>query len=330
MPNIITAYTLSFVILSVFALAAYLIHIVRKKQAMNVLPVIATMVTVYLLYKLIGTVGSASYYDLLALDMCIAIISTMLSILYISKPYVFVSLMVLLVAGFVIYAGTYMGNTAFAGMFAIGTIYGMLYREFVLNPKRSERAKKSRQLEINRDIVQIILGIAVLAIAIIFPYLAAISIIFALILLAYTSNNLIANLRMGRFYTRAMDLERRGATYGQGAIYLAAGTALVIGFAHNANFLLFGIVVLFFADSLATIIGVSLRHAAELPYNRNKTIVGTLAFFVVAAVGGYLILGLIGVLFAVILAFIEGLNLSLDDNIRSGIVIVILKALTGI
>lgn len=45
---------------------------------------------------------------------------------------------------------------------------------------------------------------------------------------------------------------------------------------------------------------------------------------------GYLIIGLYGVLFAVILAFIEGLNLSIDDNVRSGIVLVVLKALTGI
>jgi dolichol kinase len=185
-------------------------------------------------------------------------------------------------------------------------------------------------VEINRDIVQILLGIAVIAIAVLFPYLAAISIIFALILLAYTSNNLIANLRMGRFYTRAMDLERRGATYGQGAIYLAASTALVIAFAHNFNFLLFGIVILFFADSFATIVGVSSRRAAQLPYNRNKTIIGTLTFLVIAAVAGYFLLGLIGILFAFILAFIESLSLSIDDNIRSGIVMVVLRALTGI
>ncbi len=65
----------------------------------------------------------------------------------------------------------------------------------------------------------------------------------------------------------------------------------------------------------------------SLPYNRYKTIVGTLAFFIVAAIAGYFLIGLYGVLFALILAFIESLNLSLDDNIRSGIAIVILNAL---
>ena len=292
MQNVINSYTLGFVILSVFALAAYLIHIFRKRQALNVLPLLASIITVYLLYSLIGVAGYANYYDLLALDMCIAIISTILAILYISKPYIFISLMILLIAGFVIYASSYNSSTAFAGMFAIGTIYGMMYREFALSPRKPD-AKKMRKKEINRDIIQIALGIVLVAILVIFPYIAAISIIFALILLAYTSNNLFANLRMGRFYTRSMDLERKGAIYGQGATYLAAGTALVMGFARGSTFLLFGIVVLFFADSLATIVGVSARNPTQLPYNRYKSIVGTLAFFVVAAVAGYFIIGLV-------------------------------------
>jgi dolichol kinase len=317
------------VILSVFTLAAYIIHIFRKKQALNLLPLIASIITVYLIYRLIGIAGSTTYYDILALDICIAIVATIMAILYISKPYIFVSLMILLIAGFVIYASTYQTSTVFAGMFAIGTIYGMMYREFALNPKKSD-TKKAKTREINRDLIQILLGIVLVAILIVFPYIAAVSIIFALILLAYTSNNLFANLKMGKFYTKSMDLERKGAIYGQGATYLAAGTALVMGFAHSSTFLLFGIVVLFFADSMATIVGLSAKRAEPLPYNRYKTMVGTLAFFVVAAVAGYFILGLYGILFALILAFIEGLNISIDDNVRSGIVIVVLKALVGL
>lgn len=330
MQNVINSYTLSFVILSVFVLAAYLLHILRKKQLMNIIPLIASVATVYLLYGLISVSGSASYYNVLALDICIALVSTILAILYISKPYIFVGLMILLIAGFVIYASAYNSSTAFAGMFAIGTIYGLIYREFVLNPKKSDNIKKMKKKEINRDIVQIVLGIILVGITIIFPYIAAVSIIFGLMLLGYTSNNLLANLRMGRFYTRAMDLERKGVTYGEGATYLAASTALVMGFSHSTTFLLFGIVILFFADSMATIVGVSSRRAEPLPYNRYKTIIGTLTFFAVAAIGGYFIIGLYGVLFALILAFIESLNLSIDDNIRSGIVLVILRALTGI
>ncbi|MDE1871180.1 MAG: hypothetical protein KGI06_02985 [Candidatus Micrarchaeota archaeon] len=330
MQNVINAYTLSFVILSVFALAAYLAHMLRRKQMLNVIPLFASIVTAYLVYGLIGAHGSAGYYNLLALDICIALVSTILAILYITKPYIFIGLMLLLIAGFIIYASGYPSNTGFAGMFAIGTIYGLLYREFVLGPKRSDKAKKQKKKEINRDMVQILLGIVLVGVMLVFHYSSSVSIIFGLMLLGYAFNNLLANIRIGSFYRRAMDLERKDSTYGQGATYLAASTALVIGFTSGANMLLFGIIVLFFADSIATIVGISARGASSLPYNRYKTIVGTLAFFAVAAVGGYLILGLYGLLFAAILAFVESIDLSIDDNIRSGIVIALLKALTGI
>lgn len=328
MQNIIDIYTLSFVILSVFAAAAYIFHIIRRKQLLNIIPLVATIATIILLYRLIGVAGSASYYNLLALDIGIAIISTIIAVFYISKPYIFVGLMILLLAGFVIYASNYPGDTTFAGMFAIGTILGLLYREFVMNPKREKPdARRNKKREINRDLIQIGLGIVLVVVLVLFPYFESVSIIFGLIVLAYTTNNLLANLRLSPVYRRAVDLERANVTYGLGATYLATSTALVMGFTHSANLMLFGIVILFFADSVATIIGVSKRGAMSLPYNRYKTIVGTLAFFIVAAIAGYFLIGLYGVLFALILAFIESLNLSLDDNIRSGIAIVILNAL---
>lgn len=332
MQYIITEYTLALVILSAFTLMAFLVHIFRRKQPLNLIPVIAVLVTVFLLYRLLGTQGAPNYYDVLSLDMCIALISTILAIFYISKPYIFIGMTVLLVAGFMIFAVNYPGNTSFAGMFAIGTIYGLLYREFALGPKPSaERSKKMKKVEIKRDVIQIFLGIVLVAVAMIFSYFAAISIIFALILLGYTSNNLLANLKVGPLYRKAMDLERKDATYGQGATYLAASTALVMGFTHTTAFLLFGIAVLFFADSLATIIGVSMKGAAKLPYNRNKTLVGTIAFFIVAAVAGYFLIGwLYGILFAFVLAFIESLGTSIDDNIRSGVMVVILGMLLGL
>lgn len=330
MQNIISAYTLSLVILSVFTLAAYLLHIFKRKQPLNIIPIMASIITIYLLYGLIGVMGSANYYNLLALDMCIGIIATIMAILYLTKPYVFVALTILLVAGFMIYASTYAGDAVFAGMFAIGTIYGMMYREFALNPKPSKESKNEKKTEVNRDIVQIILGIIILGIAYLFPYIAAVDIIFGLILLGYLANNLVANLRLGKFYTRAMDLERKGAVYGQGAIYLAAGTALVMGFVGGTSALLFSIIVLFFADSMATIVGVSMRGAEKLPYNRFKTVIGTFTFFVIAAVGGYFTVGLIGILFAFVLAFIESIDIAIDDNVRSGVILVVLKVLTGI
>ena len=104
----------------------------------------------------------------------------------------------------------------------------------------------------------------------------------------------------------------------------------MLGFAHGAPLLLFGIIAVFFGDSAATIVGISARRAAPLPYNRHKTIVGTLAFFIVTAVLGYFLIGAYAILLAAILALIEGLYISIDDNIRSGIAVVILGAILGL
>lgn len=329
MANIINIYTLSFVIVTAFTVMAYLLHLVRRRQLLNVIPLFLSIVTVLLLYRLIGAAGSADYYNILAIDICIATIATILAIFYISKPYIFMTLVILLIVGFLIYANSYTGNTGFAGMFAIGTTYGLLYREFALNPKKrvSEASRRNKKREINRDVIQIVLGAVLVMMLYIFPYFQAVSIIFGLIILAYTSNNLLANLRLGPAYKRVTDLERKDVTFGLGATYLATGAALVMGFTHSTNLMLFGVAVLFFADSLATIVGMGFRNATPLPYNRFKTMAGTLAFFIVAAIAGYLLVGWYGVLFALILAFVESLNLSLDDNIRNGIVIVILNAL---
>jgi dolichol kinase len=306
---------------------AYLIHLLRRKQLLNIIPLFASIITVFLVYRLLGVASSTNYYNLLALDICIAIIASILAIFYVSKPHIFVALVILLIAGFMIYATNY-SDAAFAGMFAIGTTYGLLYREFALSPpKKTEMIKKNKNREIARDLIQIVLGIVLLAVAYVFPYLQAIFVIFGLIMIGYTTNNLMANFKSG--YRKIADLERRDVSYGLGASYLAGSTALVIGFVHSASILYFSIIVLFFADSLATIVGISIRNAMSLPYNKYKTVIGTLVFFIIAASAGYFVMGLNGILSGFILAFIESINLSLDDNVRSGIVLVILNSVFG-
>lgn len=332
--NVISPYTLAFIIVTAFVAASYLFYIFRRKEALNIIPLLVSIATVLLLYKLIGIANSANYYNFLSLDICLAILATIIAIFYISKPYIFITLIILFVIGILIYVSLSSTNNAFAGMFAIGTTYGMLYREFVLNPKRSEASinsdRKKRRTEINRDLVHLVLGIVLFAVLFFFSYVNAITVIFGLIIIGYTGNNLLANLRLNPSYRRAVDLERKNATYGLGATYLAASTALVIGFTNATSIVMFGLVVLFFADPLATIFGISARGASHLLYNKYKTYVGTLTFFIVAAIAGYYFIGLYGILFAAILAFVESINLSLDDNIRSGIVIVILSSLLGL
>ena len=137
-------------------------------------------------------------------------------------------------------------------------------------------------------------------------------------------------MRLSPIYKRAADLERKNVSYGLGATYLAAGTALMLGFTGTTSLLLFGIVALFFGDSIATIVGISRKGAEPLPYNKYKTIAGTLAFFFAVAIVGYFMVGIYAIPLAGVLAFVESLDTFLDDNIRTGIVVVILGAVLGL
>jgi dolichol kinase len=330
MVNVISSYTLSFAVLTAFAVAAYFMHSWRKKEFKNILPLIGTLIAISAIYFLITAAGSPNYYNALALDLCIALVSTMLAVFYISKPYVFLSLMAILLVGIFVYASGYPGNNLFIGMFAIGTISGLLYREFALNTKKWVSGKKRRETEVRRDIIQMIMGAVVVAVILLLGHFGAVGIVFALALLGYIANNILANLIISPTYKKAADLERKNVSYGLGAVYLAAGTALMLGFTSATPLLLFGIVALFFGDAVATIVGINTKMADTLPYNRNKTRNGTYAFFIVVAIIGFFLIGWYAILLAALLAFIESIDVALDDNVRIGIVIVVIAAVLKI
>ncbi len=323
MENLVDAYVLSFIILTVFSAALYAFYSIKRRQPANIAPVLASIITIVLLYRIIGSPG-ANYYNVLALDLCIGSIASILAVFYVSKKWVFIAFLLLLAAGIAVYSATYPSNSYFAGIIGIGIIYGLMYREFALSPRRSQTRmqQQNRKKEVSRDIIQLMLGAILFVVVYSASSYNSILIITGLILFGLLANNVIANMK-----SKSFDLERKGVEYGRGAAYLAAGTALIIGFVHPTMNLLFGLSVLFFADSAATITGVALRHGAKLPYNRNKSLPGTLAFFAVAAVAGYIAIGYYGILFAAVLAFIESMDTVIDDNVRIGVAFSVLNAL---
>ena len=88
----------------------------------------------------------------------------------------------------------------------------------------------------------------------------------------------------------------------------------------------YGIVVLILSDSAATIVGKKFR-IAPLPYNRHKSVGGFLGFFVVSFVAGYLILGTptVAIVLSLVLAFIESINVRIDDNVLLPVAVILLQ-----
>lgn len=99
---------------------------------------------------------------------------------------------------------------------------------------------------------------------------------------------------------------------GYGAFWYVVGTLLAALFLGNSNELAAAILTLALGDSAATIFGIRACH--PLPYNRCKTVEGSLAFFVLS-LSVCLFVGWIGVALAALTAVVEGLPSPIDDNL---------------
>ena len=99
---------------------------------------------------------------------------------------------------------------------------------------------------------------------------------------------------------------------GYGAFWYVVGTLLLVLSLNNANEIAAAIVTLAAGDSAATIFGIQGRHS--LPYNRIKTVEGSVAFFVFS-LPACLFVGWIGIALAAIAAAVESLDTPIDDNL---------------
>jgi dolichol kinase len=99
---------------------------------------------------------------------------------------------------------------------------------------------------------------------------------------------------------------------GYGAFWYVVGTLLAALFLGTSNEIAAAILTLALGDSAATIVGVRACH--PLPYNRYKTVEGSLAFFVFS-LPVCLFVGWIGVALAAFTAVVEGLSSPIDDNL---------------
>jgi dolichol kinase len=107
--------------------------------------------------------------------------------------------------------------------------------------------------------------------------------------------------------------ERENARFpGYGAFWYVVGTLLAALFLGNSNEIAAAILTLALGDSAATIFGVRACH--PLPYNRCKTVEGSLAFFVFS-LPVCLFVGWIGVALAALTAVVEGISSQIDDNL---------------
>jgi dolichol kinase len=321
-----SAYLLVFFAAALASSFVYAAWLSKKKRAMYLLPLGASVLTVLIIYLLLGQYRLSANYMILATEFGVALVSSILVQLYLLKPRVFITLILLLLSGFFLYSYSHITGFAPMGVFGISTMYGLFYRSMDNKPARRP-AKKERSKEVSRDVVQIMLGIVLVAVLILLKFNVAAPVVFALTIWGYFVNNLAGEKTLkGMHRPLESKLERTGAIYGSGALYLAAGMALIMGFANDSPLAIFGVMVLCFSDSLATIVGINFG-ALKLPYNKNKSVMGTLAFFLATALLGYLVIGPTAIVLGLLLAFVESADTRVDDNVSLAIAVVIVSVL---
>jgi dolichol kinase len=213
---------------------------------------------------------------------------------------------------FVAYS-TLLSPEIIAGAAVIGIISQLRFQ-------KSSGSKNNKEVEIRRDMFQILLGLIVIFIFYMFPKPYSALMITLAIIFGYIFAGIAASATHGnKAFELLAKMEREDVILGAGAIWLAVGSLIVIAVLGNTSYIIPVITTIFIADSGATIIGISIKGPA-LPYNSKKTISGTLAYFIIAALA-FSLLGYIGILIAFIAAVAESLPVDIDDNLLVPIVL---------
>jgi len=99
---------------------------------------------------------------------------------------------------------------------------------------------------------------------------------------------------------------------GWGSACYAAGVLILLTFLPDIPRIAAGIWVVGMGDGISTMVGR--RGKIEIPYNRNKTLEGTLAFFL-SVLPAYYFIGIWAIPLGLIAAIVESLPLPIDDNL---------------
>ncbi|MFN7088642.1 MAG: diacylglycerol/polyprenol kinase family protein [Candidatus Paceibacteria bacterium] len=100
---------------------------------------------------------------------------------------------------------------------------------------------------------------------------------------------------------------------GYATAWYVAGLLIATTILHEQNEIAAVVCSLAFGDGISTIFGE--RGKMRLPYNKEKTLEGLIAFFCATLISIFFV-GWIGVLFALSMAVFESLPIGLDDNFR--------------
>lgn len=136
----------------------------------------------------------------------------------------------------------------------------------------------------------------------------------------------LSGMEIGPLEGLVQRFERPGVTPGYGALTIAAGALAILTLIARKETILASLFILGIGDAASTLVGR--RSKRKLPYSREKTYGGTLAFFV-SSLPAVFFAGWPAIIVAALAAAAESLESHVDDNLAIAIVCVIGFRLLG-
>ncbi len=263
-----------------------------------------------------------------------AAVSAMLTVLlinsiYTKRYYVFLVALFLDIAGLV-YFDLSQYNSLLLAISVAAIIAVAFSRRLKTGVLENELRKgKHPNVERNRDLFQLMAGILVLSMLLLFSR----EISFFIILLAGLGLLTLGNIALmsgsekltGFFYS----MERPNVTLGIGPIMIAGGTLFAMSLITNGPLLAVIVFTVIIGDALASLVGIR-YPLRSLPYNRKKSLGGLLAMLLSSLLFAVLVTGLSPwyiFLFPVVGSIVESVTLSpLDDNLTVPFSLIVLAA----
>ncbi|MGI0141956.1 MAG: diacylglycerol/polyprenol kinase family protein [Candidatus Micrarchaeales archaeon] len=189
--------------------------------------------------------------------------------------------------------------------------------------KFNKHSQSNKKVETNRDIVQMAIGVILLALFFSLKTSYAEFSILMLIMLGYLAVNYGATNGKARLSRLMKTLERDFTKLGQGAAWLSLGAIATIAFVFDVRYIAIIFFAIFIGDALATIIGIRFGKY-KLPYNKKKSAAGSIAYFASVAILPYLLYGIFAIPLAIFATIAETLPIKLDDNFSVPAVLIII------
>ncbi len=182
-------------------------------------------------------------------------------------------------------------------------------------------------IERKRDIAQVVLGFGFIASFLFVPgEYVRLALMLAILVFSFVGNYSSSN-RKSTLSKVLYSFEREDAILGQGAMWLAAGALVALSFLNDRG-LAAVLIAIFLGDAVATLVGTSLGKP-RLPYNKDKSVPGTVAYFLVTAVAAFPIIGYPALPIALVAALVESKPKHIDDNLDTAVILTILLSILG-